>query len=132
MFPVAVAAPDFDGYSPTPMSRLEILYGLQEVLDFLFNSHVANVRKAVNDMIIVDPQLVNINDLKDPKPGKLIRLRRPAWGRGVKDVAMQLGINDITRANIADSSYIVNWMQKIAATDDPMMGSLRHKVGQND
>jgi hypothetical protein len=125
MFPVAVAAPDFDGYSPTPMSRLEILYGLQEVLDFLFNSHVANVRKAVNDMIIVDPQLVNINDLKDPKPGKLIRLRRPAWGRGVKDVAMQLGINDITRANIADSSYIVNWMQKIAATDDPMMGSLR-------
>lgn len=125
MYPVSVAAPDFDGYTSTPMSRLEILYGLQEVLDFLFNSHIANVRKAVNDMIIVDPQLVNINDLKDPKPGKLIRLRRPAWGRGVKDVAQQLVINDITQANIADSSYIVNWMQKIAATDDPVMGSLR-------
>lgn len=125
MFPVAVAAPDFDGYTSTPMSKLEILYGLQGVLDFLFNSHIANVRKAVNDMIIVDPQQVNINDLKDPKPGKLIRLRRPAWGRGVKDVAMQLGITDVTRGNIADSSFIVQWMQKIAAVDDPVMGSLR-------
>ena len=88
-------------------------------------SHITNVRKAVNDMIIVDPQLVNINDMKDPQPGKLIRLRRPAWGKGVKDVAMQLGINDITQANIGDSAYIVDWMQKIAATDDPIMGSLR-------
>jgi len=125
MYPVSVAAPDFDGYTSTPISRLEILYGLQGVLDFLFNSHITNVRKAVNDMIIVDPQLVNINDLKDPQPGKLIRLRRPAWGKGVKDVAMQLQINDITQANIGDSAYIVNWMQKIAATDDPVMGSLR-------
>lgn len=125
MYPVAIAAPDFDGYTSTPISRLEILYGLQGVLDFLFNSHIANVRKAVNDMIIVDPQLVNINDMKDPKPGKLIRLRRPAWGRGVKDVAQQLQISDITQANIGDSAYIVNWMQKIAGADDWAQGSLR-------
>ena len=37
-------------------------------------------------MLVVDPYLVNINDLKDPQPGKLIRLRRPAWGRGVDKV----------------------------------------------
>ena len=79
MYPVAVASPEYDGYSITPIGRLEVLYGLQGVLDWLFNSHVANVRKAINDMLIVDPYLVNINDLKDPEPGKLIRLRRPAW-----------------------------------------------------
>jgi hypothetical protein len=76
-------------------------------------------------MIIVDPQMINMKDLENPEPGKLIRLRRPAWGRGVKDVAMQLRVDDITRQNIADSSYIVNWMQKIAATDDSAMGTLR-------
>ena len=95
-YPVSVIAPDFDGYSPIANSRLSIEYGLQEILDYLLNSHIANLRKAVNDMIIVDPYQVNVNDLKNPKEGAIIRLRRPAWGRGVKDVAQQLTINDIT------------------------------------
>lgn len=125
LFPVAVAAPDFDGYSSTPMARLEVMYGLQHTLDWLFNSHIANVRKAINDMLVVDPYLVNINDLKDPAPGKLIRLRRPAWGRGVEKVVQQLNVNDITRANISDSVYITQWMEKIAAADASAMGALR-------
>ena len=125
MFPVCVGATEYDGYSPTPLSRMEILYGLQHTLDFLFNSHITNVRKAINDMLIVDPYLVNIKDLEDPKPGKLIRLRRPAWGRGVDKVVQQLGIQDITRANIADSAYITQWMDRISGADQSMQGSLR-------
>jgi len=125
MFPIAVAAPEFDGYTTTPISRIETLFGLQGVVDFMFNSHIANVRKAINDMFVVDPYLINTNDLKDPKPGKLIRMRRPAWGRGVEKAIQQLEVNDITRSNIADTSFIIQWMQKIGATDDPMMGSLR-------
>ena len=124
-FPVVVVAPDFDGYSLTPISRIEILHGMQGVLDFMFNSHVTNVRKAINDMIIYDPYLVNSNDLKNPTPGKLIRLRRPAWGRGVKDVAQQLVINDVTRGNIADSTWIVQWMDRISGADQSMQGALR-------
>jgi hypothetical protein len=125
MYPVSVAAPEFDGYSPTPIGRLEVLYGLQHTLDFLFNSHIANVRKSINDMFVVDPYLININDLKDPEPGKLIRLRRPAWGRGVDKAVQQLTVTDITRNNIADSAYITQWMDKISGADQSMMGSLR-------
>lgn len=125
MYPAAVASPEFDGYSATPMSRIEIMYGLQNVLDFMFNTHVTNVRKAINDMLVVDPYLVNINDLKDPKPGKLIRLRRPAWGRGVDKVVQQLAITDITRGNISDSAYITQWMDRISGADQSMSGALR-------
>lgn len=125
MFPVAVCAPDFDGYSPIVISRMEILDGMQGTLDWLMNSHIANVRKAINDMIIVDPYLVNMNDMKDPEPGKLIRLRRPAWGRGVDKVAQQLVVSDITRANMGDASLIIQYMQQVGGTDNPMMGSLR-------
>lgn len=124
-FPVSVIAPDYDGYSTSPISRIEILYGMQGVLDFLFNSHVANVRKAINDMIIYDPYLVNSNDLKNPSEGKLIRLRRPAWGKGVKDVAQQLMVTDVTRANVADSSWLVQWMDRVSGADASMQGSLR-------
>lgn len=125
MFPMSVCSPEFDGYSITPIGRMEVLYGLQHTLDFLFNSHIENVRKAINDMLVVDPYLVNINDLKDPKAGKLIRLRRPAWGRGVDKVVQQLAVQDITRANIADSAYITQWMDRISGADQSMQGSLR-------
>ena len=125
MYPMAVASPEFDGYSITPIGRMEVLYGLQHTLDFLFNSHIANVRKSINDMFVVDPYLVNINDLKDPQPGKLIRLRRPAWGRGVDKVVQQLQVTDITRGNIADSVYITQWMDRISGADQSMQGAQR-------
>jgi hypothetical protein len=125
LYPQTVAAPEYDGYSITPIGRMEVLYGLQHTLDFLFNSHISNVRKAINDMLIVDPYLVNIEDLRDPKPGKLIRLRRPAWGRGVDKVVQQLAVTDITRLNIADSAYITQWMDRVSGADQSMQGALR-------
>jgi len=76
-------------------------------------------------MLVVDPYLVNINDLKDPRPGALIRLRRPAWGRGVDKVVQQLMVNDITRANIGDSSYITSMMDRVSGADQSMQGALR-------
>jgi hypothetical protein len=124
-FPIAIAAPDFDGYSTTPISRMEIMSGMQHVLDFLFNSHITNVRKAINDMFVVDPYIVNIADLKDPKAGKIIRTRRPVWGQGVKDAIQQLGVVDITRANIGDTQFIMEHMEKVGASSEAMMGHLR-------
>lgn len=125
MYPVGVTAPDYDGYSLSPVSRIEMLNGMQGVLDFMFNSHITNVRKAIHDMIIYDPYLVNSNDLKNPSPGKLIRLRRPAWGRGIKDVAQQLAVNDVTRQNMSDSNFLVSWMDRVAGTDSSMQGAMR-------
>ncbi len=125
MYPIAAMAPDYDGYSVAPLSRLEMLQGLQTTVDWLFNSHIANVRKAINDMLIVDPFMLNMKDLQTPEPGKLIRTRRPAWGKGVRDAVHQLQINDITRNNIADTNWIVQWMNHVSGVDESMMGSLR-------
>uniref|UniRef100_A0A6M3JAY9 Portal protein n=1 Tax=viral metagenome TaxID=1070528 RepID=A0A6M3JAY9_9ZZZZ len=121
-YPTVVGAPDFDGYSVTPLSRMETIYGLQTTLDWLFNSHIANVRKAINDMLVVDPSLININDLKDPQPGKLVRLRRSAWGRDVKGAVQQLAVVDVTKQHIQDSAYVVDLMQKCSAAVDSVMG----------
>ena len=126
-FPVAVAAPDFDGYSAIPVSRLEMLHGLQTTLDWLFNSHVANVRKTINDMLIYDPYLINSKDINSPEAGKRIRIRRPGWGRPdiAKNSVYQLPVTDVTRQHVADSSWIVQWQQKIGGADDVAMGALR-------
>ncbi len=125
MYPVGVCVPDSDGYSVSPVSRLEMVYGLQETLDWLFSSHMANVRKAINDMLIVDPSLININDLKDPAPGKLLRMRRTAWGRGVENAVMQLPVTDITSKHIQDSGYVTDLIQKCTGSVDVIMGFQR-------
>jgi len=125
MYPVAVCAPDYDGYSATPVSRLELMYGMQEALDWLFNSHISNVRKAINDMLIVDPSLINMADLEDPRPGKLIRMRRAAWGRGVENAVKQLQVADITRNHIGDAASIIDYMQRTSAATDSLSGMVR-------
>lgn len=117
MFPVSVCAPDYDGYSVTPISRLEILQPMQGALDWFISSHITNVRKAINDVVIVDPYMINVPDLKDPGPGGIVRLRKAAWGRGVKDAVMQLNVTDITRGHVTDAMIFMDLIQKIGGTD---------------
>ena len=124
-YPIAIAAPDYDGYSVTPLSRMELIDGLQTTLNWMFNSHIANVRKSINDMLIVDPSLVNMEDLANPEPGKLIRLRRSAWGRGVSGAVEQLRVSDITARNMQDAEQIMALMQKASAATDATMGIQR-------
>ena len=124
-YPIAIATPDFDGYGILPVSRMEVINGLQHIMDWMFNSHVANVRKAINDMLVVDPYLVNYDDVANPKPGKLIRLRRPAWGKGVSDAVQQLRVQDVTQQHIGDIGVLINAMDRVSAVDDSMAGMMR-------
>ena len=124
-FPVAVCSPDFDGYSVTPVSKIESIYGLQTLINFLYNSHIKNVRKALNDMLIVDPMLINTNDLFKQGPGKLVRLRRSAWGRGVENVVKQLEITDVTRGHIPDAESLTAVVESTSGAVDALKGVMR-------
>ncbi len=126
-FPIATAAPDFDGYSAIPVSRLEMLSGLQKVLDWMFNSHILNARRTINDQLVYDPYLINSKDINSTEAGKRIRIRQPGWGRPdiARNAVYQLPVADVTRGHVADSSFIVQWQQKIGGADDSAMGALR-------
>ena len=124
-FPVAVNSPDFDGYSASPPSRLEIIYGLQHALNWLFNSHIANVRKAINDMFVVDPSIIEIKDLIKPGPGKLIRTKRSLWGKSIDNAIKQFQVVDVTRSHISDSGFLIDMIQRTTAATDATMGIVR-------
>lgn len=125
MYPVVIAAPDYDGYSVNPISRLEIGYGLQDIIDWMLHSHVSNVRKAINDMLVVDPFLINMNDLRDPGPGKLIRTRRAHWGKGVKELVEQLQVRDVTANHMKDISLLTDTHNKSIGTPGNLQGVMR-------
>lgn len=124
MYPLTICSPDYDGYSITPTSKLEVVYGLQSAIDSLWSMHITNVRKALNDMIVYDPMLICTDDLTDPKPGKLIRLRRQAWGKGIKDAIQQLQVTDVTQGNISDMMVLMQMVQQVTAATDSLQGIL--------
>lgn len=128
MFPACVAAAEYDGYSPMAIARLEVVQGMQTFINFLYNSHMTNVRKAINDMFVVDPELVNINDLRNPAPGKLIRLRKKAWGKGIQDAISQLKVQDITQANLSDAAIVTDILEKVVGTPDLLQGVMRNSA----
>ena len=123
MYPIATCAPDFDGYTSCPPSRISIIQDLQEIVDFLFTSRIANIRKSLHGQYVVDPYMVNIPDLADPSPGKIIRLRKSVWGKVNVDAAVsQLPVEDVTAGIPAEIQFIQELMQQTTSAQDQVMG----------
>jgi hypothetical protein len=124
-FPICVSSPDSDGYSALPISRLETVYGLQKFANFLLNSHIANVRKALYNQMVVDPKLINMGDLKNPGFFKHVRLRQEAWGRGVQGAVEQLKIYDVTANHIPEAFSIFQMSERGTGATDALQGLIR-------
>lgn len=122
--PVAVCASNFDGYSATPTSKLSVVHDIQKLINFMYTSHVHNVRKALNDMFLIDPSIINYYDMVNPEPGKVIRTRRAAWGNQMLDHAFkQLNVQDITQQHVAEASQLGGLMRRVSATGETLQGS---------
>lgn len=126
-YPVVPCCPDFDSHTLAPISRLEIMDGMQQAVNFLYNSHFANVRRSVNNMFIIDPQVVNQNDFVNPQGGLLIRVRERFWGKGRLDDAMrQFPVSDVTQAHLnADVPNVLAMNEQITGATQNLQGIRR-------
>lgn len=126
MFPVGVISPAYDGHSNTAMSVIETVFGMQELVDNLYNSWWANTRKTVNNTIVYDPGMINPNDMRNiSKAGGLIRTARAMWGRGVQHAIEQLPVNNITERNLQDASLIMSTVNDLVGATEPVQGIRR-------
>jgi hypothetical protein len=131
MKPITVAAPDYDGYTANPISRLGTIHDIQNLIDFLYSSHIQNVRKAINDSIVLDPSIINYYDVATPEPGKLIRARRSAWGKNIlKDSIFQLQVNDVTQGHVNDTMYLSDIMQHVSGATDIASGRMSPRTSR--
>ncbi len=124
---VRVAAPTSDGHTSAPIAALETVAPLQAFVDFLYTSHITNVSKSLNDMFVVDPGLVNVNDLLDPRPGKLIRMRPAQWGRGkVTEAIHQFNVSDVTQGHPGMADRLEQKILETVGANENMRGKLTH------
>jgi hypothetical protein len=113
---------EVEGYALSKRSLLEVLAPLNDTLSWLFNSHMHNVRKAMNDMLVVDPSGVTMKDLTDPEAGRLIRLKPEAYGKDARAFVHQLQVVDVTQNHLRDSQLVMDMMQRIVGVVENAMG----------
>lgn len=123
-YPYDVIPFEVEGYNVFNRSMLEVLDPLNKTMEWLFNSHFYNVRAALNNMFLVDPSKVNIRDMEDPEPGKMIRLKPAAYGQDVRTLMQQFQVADVTRSNLADSDVVGQLAQRVMGVNDNIMGSV--------
>ena len=127
--PVSVVEPYGMGYGFGNLGLADYLGPTQDTLGWLVNSHIANVRTALNNMWIVDPEMVNVKDLKNPEPGKIIRLKPSAVGQDVRAALQQLPVSDVTRNHLQDFELMMRMGDSLSAITDNLRG-LQHSGGR--
>lgn len=121
-FPFDVLVYEADGYNLFPRGQLEIMEPINQTIEWLFNSHMYNVRAALNNQLVVDPSRLNLKDLESPKPGKLIRMKPAAYGQDARTMYSQLQVQDITRSNLQDADFVGLLGQRVLGVTDNVMG----------
>ena len=121
-FPVVTIEPEYEGYHEFSFSRLETVEPMNDVISWLYNTHFMNVRKSLNDMFVVDPTKIEINDLLDPEPGKLIRTKPMSFGN-IRDSIAQFPVNDVTQMHMQDARAMTDVAHRVMGTSDAMMGA---------
>lgn len=123
LFPLVVISPDFDDFDNTALSRTGMLTGLQELINWMFSTHIQNTTRATGNRMVIDPTAVNINDVIDNHT--YIRVRKRAVGRDVRTMVQQLEIKDTTANYYGDIAKTMEVMQSVSGADSASSGQLR-------
>jgi hypothetical protein len=123
-FPFHILQNEIDGYSIYNRSMLEILEPLNDALTWLLNSHMFNVRAAMNNQFVFDPSRVVTKDLTRKGAGKLIRLKESAYGTDVRSVIAQLPVTDMTQGHLRDMQILTDLVNRASGVTDNLMAVL--------
>lgn len=126
MHPVAVSEPYTMGYGFGNPALADYLGPMQDTLSWLINSHMDNVRTALNNMFIVDPSRVEIQDLKEPGAGKLVRLKSSAYGSDVRSALTQMQVHDVTGKHVQDFELFMKMGDALSSVTDNLRGVQDH------
>lgn len=119
--PVAVSEPYAMGYGFGQPGMTDFINPLQDGLSWFMNSHIENVKRVMNNKLIVDPSMVEMQDLRDPD-ARLVRLKRASYGQDVKTAVYQLALQDVTAGHIGDMEMLTKIVERLSAVGDNLMG----------
>ncbi len=93
---------------------------MQDVINWLLNSRITNVRKVISSFLVVDPQKIDINDIIQKKP--LIKTKPGLGQRGIDAAIKQLTVQDVTQSHIADIQTLQSLMGLVTGVNESALG----------
>lgn len=123
-FPFAVLQYEVEAYAMQSRGMLEIVNDLQDIMTWLFNTHMFNVRKIVNGRMLVDPSRVTMSDLEADIAAPIIRAKPAAYGTDLRTAISQLEANDVTQNHMRDANTVADMMQRVTGVTENIMGML--------
>jgi len=125
MFPFDVLEPEVEAYAAYNRGIPAIMEPMQDTMDWLLNSHMFNVRAALNNQFIGDPSRIMVKDIENSgQPGFFFRLRPEAYGQDVRTMLQQLPVQDVTRAHMADLDSMFGIGERVLGINDQILGAL--------
>lgn len=128
-FTYSAAEANPDPHTNTNQGIFEDLDGIQRVSDWLWNSRIENVRKILNDSLILSPSMLEMGDVLNPGPARHIRLsqagEQAVAERGLDPsiFARQLQVMDVTSTHSEIANFLVDMAQRLGASNDPAQGA---------
>lgn len=122
MHPVAVIEPYTFGYGFGQVGMADMLGPMQDTVSWFINSHIHNVRSSLNNSFIVNPSAIEMQDLKNNRAGKLIRLKPSAYGLDVRTIIQQLQVQDVTQTHVNDMQTFIRMGDNLSAVNDNLRG----------
>ncbi len=121
-FPYAVIEYGMGASEFVKLSMIDVIKPLTDSLSWLFNVHFFNVRKALNDVRVVDPSRITMTDVLRPGAGGIIKLKPAAYGTDARTALHQLEVSDVTRTHLQDSQFVETMIQRVTGVVDNIMG----------
>lgn len=127
-FTYAVAESDPDFHSAFNPGIVESLDGLQRYIDWLYNSHLQNLVRHLNDAMVYAPALIEEGDVTNPGAARHVRLTPlgeeliMSGGHSIDNFIHQLPLQDVTSPHLAAVGNLFQLAQRMSAANDPQMG----------
>lgn len=120
--PVVVSEPYSSGYAFGHSGLVDFVASLQDAISWLGNSHIHQTRAAMQNLFVVDPLAVEIQDIKDPDPGGIIRLKSGYLARDIKTVIQQIPIQDMTQGHLQEIPMWTRMADNLSGTTENTRG----------
>lgn len=120
--PLAIAEPYTFGYGFGQLGSADFIGPYQDTISWFINSHIENVRTVLNNMFVVDPSRIELQDLRHPDAGKLIRVKRASYGQDVREMLQQLQVSDVTQNHVRDLEMFIRLADSLTGVNDNLRG----------
>ena len=128
-FTYSVIESNYDSHALYNPGNIENISGLQRFMNWLLNSHFENIRKALNDVLVYAPSLIEESDLLNPGPARHVRLSAKGEEMLLNGMmqpgqfVQQLQVGDVTHPHLSAFQFMYEMVQLMMATNDPNSGS---------